>query len=119
MAGSEQTGWEHSTVELFERRTCFVTPLESTQPAAVATVEESGPKPPMRYLLTGASLGAAMFAVGKHVLAFYLSNTASVSAYGAAGSLVVILVWIYFSSAVLLFSAREAPPESLHRRNCA
>lgn len=65
----------------------------------------SGPKPPMRYLLTGASLGAAMFAVGKHVLAFYLSNTASVSAYGAAGSLVVILVWIYFSSAVLLFSA--------------
>jgi membrane protein len=64
-----------------------------------------GPKPSMRYLLTGASLGAALFAVGKHVLAFYLSNTAVVSAYGAAGSLVVVLVWIYFSSAVLLFSA--------------
>ncbi|WPB57120.1 YihY/virulence factor BrkB family protein [Xylophilus sp. GOD-11R] len=65
----------------------------------------SGPKPPLRYLVTGACLGALLFAVGKHVLAFYLSNTAVVSAYGAAGSLVVVLVWIYFSSAVLLFSA--------------
>ncbi|QHI98782.1 YihY/virulence factor BrkB family protein [Xylophilus rhododendri] len=64
-----------------------------------------GPKPPMRFLVTGACLGAALFAVGKHVLAFYLSTAAVVSAYGAAGSLVVVLVWIYFSSAVLLFSA--------------
>jgi membrane protein len=39
------------------------------------------------------------------VLAVYLSTAAVVSAYGAAGSLVVLLMWIYFSSAVLLFSA--------------
>lgn len=64
-----------------------------------------GPKPPLRFLVTGACLGAAMLAVSKQVLAFYLSNAAAVSAYGAAGSLVVVLVWIYFSSAVLLFSA--------------
>ena len=38
-------------------------------------------------------------------LAWYLSTAAVVSAYGAAGSLVVLLMWIYFSSAVLLFSA--------------
>lgn len=38
MAGSEKTGWEHSTAELFERRTCFVTPLAHANPAAVATV---------------------------------------------------------------------------------
>jgi len=65
----------------------------------------AGPKPTFRYLVTGACLGAALFAVGKHVLAFYLSTAAVVSAYGAAGSLVVVLMWIYFSSAVLLFSA--------------
>jgi prephenate dehydrogenase len=38
MAGSEKTGWEHSTAELFKDRTCFVTPFESTNAAAVATV---------------------------------------------------------------------------------
>ena len=43
--------------------------------------------------------------VGKQLLAWYLSTAAVVSAYGAAGSLVVLLMWIYFSSAVLLFSA--------------
>ena len=38
MAGSEKTGWEHSTAGLFQRRTCFVTPLESTPPGATAAV---------------------------------------------------------------------------------
>ncbi len=37
MAGSEKTGWEHSHAELFQRRTCFVTPIEGT-PAAAATL---------------------------------------------------------------------------------
>jgi prephenate dehydrogenase len=40
MAGSEKTGWEHSTVGLFEHRTCFVTPREDSKPAAVQTVVE-------------------------------------------------------------------------------
>ena len=38
MAGSEKTGWEHGTATLFERRTCFVTPLATTDPVATATV---------------------------------------------------------------------------------
>ncbi|MBS0633092.1 MAG: prephenate dehydrogenase/arogenate dehydrogenase family protein [Verrucomicrobia bacterium] len=38
MAGSEKTGWEHGTATLFDRRTCFVTPLEATDPAAAAAV---------------------------------------------------------------------------------
>ena len=38
MAGSEKTGWEHSTAGLFERRTCFVTPLEQSDAHAVETV---------------------------------------------------------------------------------
>ena len=64
-----------------------------------------GPKPPMRCLVFGAVVGAILFTVGKQALALYLSTAAVVSAYGAAGSLVVLLMWIYFSSAVLLFSA--------------
>ncbi len=65
----------------------------------------SGTKPPLRCLLAGAVMGATLFTVGKQLLAWYLSTAAVVSAYGAAGSLVVLLMWIYFSSAVLLFSA--------------
>lgn len=37
MAGSEKTGWEHSTATLFERRTCFVTPLPGTDAQAIST----------------------------------------------------------------------------------
>ncbi len=38
MAGSEKTGWEHGTAELFKNRTCFVTPLAETDAAATDTV---------------------------------------------------------------------------------
>lgn len=64
-----------------------------------------GPKPSLRFLLRGAVCGALLFTVGRYGLAMYLSQAAVVSAYGAAGSLVVVLMWIYFSSSALLFSA--------------
>jgi prephenate dehydrogenase len=40
MAGSEKTGWKHGTANLFEGRTCFVTPLKSSDPKAVEIVLE-------------------------------------------------------------------------------
>ena len=68
----------------------------------------AGPKPALRYLVMGSAAGAILFEVGKYLMAIYLSTAAVVSAYGAAGSLVVILMWIYFTSAVLLLSASVA-----------
>ncbi|MEO8653603.1 MAG: YihY/virulence factor BrkB family protein [Ramlibacter sp.] len=65
----------------------------------------AGPKPGSRSLAFGAVVGATLFTAGRQLLAVYLSSAAVVSAYGAAGSLVVLLMWIYFSSAVLLFGA--------------
>jgi membrane protein len=65
----------------------------------------TGPKPGSRSLAFGAVVGATLFTAGRQLLAAYLSGAAVVSAYGAAGSLVVLLMWIYFSSAVLLFGA--------------
>jgi membrane protein len=65
----------------------------------------TGPKPRSRSLWFGAFVGATLFTAGRQVLAAYLSSAAVVSAYGAAGSLVVLLMWIYFSAAVLLFGA--------------
>lgn len=68
----------------------------------------AGPKPALRFLVMGAIAGGILFALGKYLLAIYLSTAAVVSAYGAAGSLVVLLMWIYFSSAVLLLAASVA-----------
>jgi membrane protein len=68
----------------------------------------SGPKPALRYLVMGSVAGALLFEGGKYLMAIYLSTAAIVSAYGAAGSLVVILMWIYFSSGVLLLAASMA-----------
>jgi membrane protein len=67
-----------------------------------------GPKPRMRYLVFGACVGAILFTIGRQLMALYLSSAAVVSAYGAAGSLIVLLMWIYFSSAVLLLGAASA-----------
>jgi membrane protein len=41
--------------------------------------------------------------VGKYLISFYLTHVAPASAYGAAGSLVVILLWVYYSSLILFF----------------
>lgn len=68
----------------------------------------AGPKPALRYLVMGAVAGAILFEAGKYLMAIYLSTAAIVSAYGAAGSLVVMLMWIYFSSGVLLLAASIA-----------
>lgn len=65
----------------------------------------TGTKPRTRYLVFGAVVGATLFTLSKQALAWYLSTAAVVSAYGAAGSLVVVLMWIYVTSAILLLAA--------------
>ena len=64
-----------------------------------------GPKPQLRFLVFGAVMGALLFTVGRQLLTLYLSTAAAVSAYGAAGSLIVLLMLLYFSSAVLRLGA--------------
>ncbi|HKO56832.1 MAG TPA: YihY/virulence factor BrkB family protein [Thermoanaerobaculia bacterium] len=53
----------------------------------------------------GAALTSALFVIGKFALGFYLTRSAVGSSYGAAGSLVVLLLWIYYSAQILLFGA--------------
>lgn len=53
----------------------------------------------------GAAITAAMFVVGRYLISFYLAYTAPASTYGAAGSLVLVLLWVYYSSLILLFGA--------------
>lgn len=53
----------------------------------------------------GAIATALLFMLGRYLIGIYIARVAPGSAYGAAGSLVVILVWIYYSSAILYFGA--------------
>jgi membrane protein len=58
-----------------------------------------------RDVWIGASLTGLLFILGKFILAFYLGSGAAASAYGAASSLITLLLWIYYSSLILLFGA--------------
>jgi membrane protein len=54
---------------------------------------------------TGAVMTSLLFTIGKFLIGFYLGKSDVGSAYGAAGSLVIILVWVYYSAQILLFGA--------------
>jgi membrane protein len=54
---------------------------------------------------TGALVTALLFTCGKWLIGIYLTHAAVGSAYGAAGSLVVLTLWIYYSAQILLFGA--------------
>lgn len=53
----------------------------------------------------GAAVTAALFTVGKYVISLYLGQTAMGSAFGAAGSFAVLLIWIYYSALICFFGA--------------
>jgi membrane protein len=53
----------------------------------------------------GGIVTSLLFALGKGLIGLYLGNSSVASAYGAAGSLAVVLIWIYYSSQLVLFGA--------------
>lgn len=53
----------------------------------------------------GAAITALLFTIGKSVLGLYLANSSVASTYGAAGSFVVLLLWVNYSAQILLFGA--------------
>ena len=58
-----------------------------------------------RDVIVGAVVTALLFNVGKFLIGMYLGNSAIGSSYGAAGSVILILVWVYYSAQIFLFGA--------------
>jgi membrane protein len=58
-----------------------------------------------RDVWLGAAVTSLLFTVGKFLIGLYLGKSAVASAYGAAGSLVIIVVWVYYSAQILLLGA--------------
>jgi len=61
---------------------------------------------PWRRALQGGALTALLFVIGKELIGFYLGNSAIGSAYGAAGSVIVLLVWVYYSTLITFVGAQ-------------
>jgi membrane protein len=60
---------------------------------------------PWRTVGVGAVATAVLFELGKFALAFYLGRESTASTFGAAGSVVLVLLWVYYAAAILLFGA--------------
>jgi membrane protein len=58
-----------------------------------------------RNVWTGAAVTAVLFTIGKTLIGLYLGRSTVASVYGAAGSLIVILLWVYYSAQIVFFGA--------------
>jgi membrane protein len=58
-----------------------------------------------RDVIIGALVTALLFSVGKFAIGVYLGNSAIASSYGAAGSVILVLVWVYYSAQIFLLGA--------------
>ena len=59
----------------------------------------------LRDCITGASFTALLFMIGKFAIGFYLGKYNVTSIYGAASSIIIILIWVYYSAIILYFGA--------------
>jgi membrane protein len=62
-------------------------------------------KLPWKDVWLGAATTAVLFTIGKFALGLYLGRSSVASMYGAAGSIIVVLVWVYYSAQILFFGA--------------
>ena len=69
-----------------------------------------------RDVWAGAAFTAVLFAVGKHLLSLYIGGKHATTVYGAAGALVIILLWVYYSAQILLFGAELTKAHAERRR---
>jgi len=69
-----------------------------------------------RDVWAGAAVTSVLFAVGKHLLSLYIGGKHVTSVYGAAGALVIVLLWVYYSTQILLFGAEITRAHAERRR---
>ncbi|TGV96213.1 YhjD/YihY/BrkB family envelope integrity protein, partial [Mesorhizobium sp. M2E.F.Ca.ET.154.01.1.1] len=63
----------------------------------------------------GALVTALLFTIGKSLIGWYIGTSAIATSYGAAGALMVVLVWVYYSAQIFLFGAEITRSYSVRR----
>jgi membrane protein len=83
-----------------------------------ATIFKILPDHPVEWeeVWLGAAIAALLFTVGKHLISLYIGSSNMASTYGAAGALIIVLVWVYYSAQILLLGAEFAKAHSDQRR---
>ncbi len=71
----------------------------------------------LKDVIVGASFTSFFFMLGKFAIGFYLGNSNVASVYGAAGSVVIILVWVYYSAIILYFGAEFTRSYTIKKGN--
>lgn len=86
--------------------------------ALFATMFKILPDKPVEWeeVWLGAAVAALLFTVGKHLISLYIGSSNIASAYGAAGAIIIILVWVYYSVQILLLGAEFAKAYTDQRR---
>ena len=69
-----------------------------------------------RDVRLGAAFTALLFTIGKSLLGLYLGEASPGSAYGAAGSLVAMVIWVYYSAQIFFFGAEFTHVHAVWRR---
>jgi membrane protein len=68
-----------------------------------------------RDALTGASFTGVLFLIGKFLIGFYLGNSEVGDTYGAAASIIIVLLWVYYSGIILYFGAEFTKVWAINR----
>lgn len=66
------------------------------------------------HLWPGAALTALLFVVGKYLIGFYLAQSGLASVFGAAGSVIILLIWVYYTAQILFFGAEFTHAVDIH-----
>jgi membrane protein len=68
-----------------------------------------------RHVLVGGLVTAILFAIGKELIGLYLGRTSTASTFGAAGSIVILMIWVYYSAQIVLLGAEYTRIYTEHR----
>lgn len=105
LSGRLQARYPDTTVVIFYILNLVITIIVVT--VLFAVIFKVLPDANVRWkdVMAGAFATALLFLLGKFAISFYISKSDVGSTYGAAGSLVVLLLWVYYSSIILFFGA--------------
>jgi len=71
-----------------------------------------------KHVRAGAFFTACLFMLGRYIIGIYITTTGAGSPYGAAGSLIVILLWVYYTAAILYFGAEFTRAYAIFKGSC-
>jgi len=69
-----------------------------------------------RDVWLGAAVTSLLFSLGKFAIGLYLGKTSAASSYGAAGSVAIVLIWVYYSAQILFLGAEFTQVYARYRR---